>query len=162
VLAHRAVETVLNVVEAQNSRPTAATVVNLHFKFGGDDLAVRVQLRGSEVHTQFDTDSGELRTALSNEWRAVTGQGATGSLRLAEPVFSSSGSGSGHGFGSSPHGQSSSQQNPQQQQQAQLPAMFPGLRSLRLDANAAATDAVPNQPRQTLVLPTSQHLAAVA
>lgn len=162
-LAHRAVETILNVVDAQRSRAEDASVVNLHFKFAGEDLAVRVQLRGGEVHTQFRTDSAELRAALANEWRAVAGQGGEPGARLIEPVFAGSGASGQHGFGSAPHGQSSSQQHAQQQQQqAQGPAVLPELRALRRDAGRAPAAAIESAPRPAAASPTSQHLTAFA
>lgn len=157
VLAHRAVETVLNVVTAQNSRPFTASVVNLHFKFGSDDLAVRVQMRDGEVHTQFNTDSAELRSALASEWHASSGQGNNDLLRLVAPTFSST-TASGQGFGSSAQGQPSFQQNPQHAQPS-LPANLLGPRSLRPE-NAA--EAAPGSTRAAPALPTSLHLAAVA
>lgn len=161
-LAHRAVETILNVVDAQRSREAEAPVVNLHFKFAGEDLAVRVQLRGGEVHTQFRTDSSELRAALANEWRAVAGQGSESGVRLIEPVFAGSGASGQNGFGSAPHGQFSSQQHAQQQQQqAQGPALLPGLRALRRGAGQVAAIIDP-APRSAVALPTSQHLTAFA
>jgi hypothetical protein len=161
-LAHRAVETILNVVEAQRSREAEAGVVNLHFKFAGEDLAVRVQLRGGEVHTQFRTDSAELRAALASEWRVVAGQGGEVGVRLIEPVFAGSGASNQSGFGSAPQGQFSSQQHAQQQpQQTPGPAILPGLRALRRDAGRAAA-AVETAPRPAVASPTSQHLTAFA
>jgi hypothetical protein len=158
VLAHRAVETVWNVVDAQTNRPPTAGVVNLHFKFGGEDLDVRVQMRGGEVHTQFNTNSPDLRTALSNEWRAVAGQGTQAGLRLADPVFAASPS--GQGFGSASNGQFSSQQNPHQQAPASA-VVLPVLRSGSTDASAS-TEEAGAPARHPAFLPTSLHLAAVA
>ena len=86
--AHRAVEAVLDVTERFAARDQHS--VNLQFTIGGSDLDVRVEMRGSEVHTTFRTDSPELRAALSNEWQSVTRQpGEDRSVRLAAPVFSS-------------------------------------------------------------------------
>lgn len=163
-LAHQAVETILNVVDAQRSREAEAGVVNLHFRFAGEDLAVRVQLRGGEVHTQFRTDSAELRAALASEWRAVVGQGSETGVRLIEPVFAGSGVSSQQGFGSAPQGQFSSQQHAQQQQQqqAQGPALLPELRALRRGAGRPPAAAIEIAPRSAVASPTSQHLTAFA
>jgi hypothetical protein len=61
--------------------------VNLHFTVAGEDLAVRVALQEGQVHTQFTTNSGELRTALAHEWQSVGSN--QGTARFAEPVFTS-------------------------------------------------------------------------
>jgi hypothetical protein len=83
--AHRAVATVLETVErfATGSAPA----VNLRFSVGGSDLAVRVELRGGEMHATFRTDSTELRTVLAQEWQSMCGSEAGRSLRAIEPVF---------------------------------------------------------------------------
>jgi hypothetical protein len=159
-LAHRAVETVLNVVEFQQAHATSFGVVKLHFKFGGEDLAVRLQLSASgEVHTQFSTNSPELRAALSAEWQASAPLGGASGLRLAEPIFTPSGPANAPGFGSNTSGQqfSSSQQHAQQQGQVPVP-VWPELRALRRGATAAAD----GTPRPATASPNSVHLAAVA
>lgn len=160
-LAHRAVQTVLNVVEAQQDRPSNSGVVNLHFKFGGENLAVRVQLRGSEVFTQFRTDSAELRAALAAQWRSgALPVGETG-VRMAEPVFASLESA---GFGASPQGQFSSQhQQAQHQQQVAQFTSFPELRALRRGTGLWQAKPVADAPPHSIVAPpTSQHLTAFA
>jgi hypothetical protein len=138
VLAHRAVETILNVVEAQRNGSANASSVNLHFKFGGDDLAVRVQMRGNEVLTQFLTDSSDLRSAINSEWQRMAGQGGVAGLRLLEPVVMPSSAGVSTGFGSASQGQNQAQQNAQQQQ-AQAAEGLPDLRSLRRSATVPTT-----------------------
>ena len=160
LLAHRAVETVLNVLDAQSSPTGGSGQVNLHFKFGPDDLSVRVQLRGGEVHTQFNTDSNELRSALSTEWKTMTAAASAPGLRLAEPVFGSSSSGADHGFGSSPQGQNFSQQHTPPQTPA--PAVFPGLRALSGGAVASTGEPDAGSSPVTVPAPNSRHLAAVA
>lgn len=166
-MAHRAVETVTNVVEAQAaSKLQPVPSVQLKFKIGHEDLAVRVALRDGVVHTEFRTDSPELRAALQQEWKAVTAQPES-ALRYLEPVVSAaSSSQSGtNSFGQpqqqSP-GQSAAQQQQQQQQhqQARAAAEFFG----------SVARSTPFQPREggaastvaAALLPTSVHLSAVA
>jgi hypothetical protein len=86
--AQRAVEAALAATERFSARDQHS--VTLQFTVGGNELNVRVELRGSEVHTTFRTDSPELRSALSAEWQSVTTQSnADRTVRLATPVFSS-------------------------------------------------------------------------
>ncbi|HVU15738.1 MAG TPA: hypothetical protein VHD32_02350 [Candidatus Didemnitutus sp.] len=155
-LAQRAVSTVLNVVNAQDNRP-AASVVNLHFKFGADDLSVRVQMRGNEVHTQFNTDSSDLRSALASEWRGVASNNSGSGIRLADPVFATS-NGSNQQLGSGAQGQSSQREFAQQQSAAQL--IMPAAQAFTGE-NATSADAA-SQPTRMAPLHTSLHLAAVA
>ena len=160
VLAHRAVETILNVVEAQRSGSANASSVNLHFKFGGDDLAVRVQMRGGEVLTQFLTDSADLRRAITSEWQKMAGQGGVAGLRLLEPVVTPAGAGGSTGFGSDSQGQNHAQQNARQQQ-AQAAEAMPELRAMRRGASFAAP--IPESASGSSVAqPTSRLLTAIA
>jgi hypothetical protein len=86
----QAVENVLQIGELQAEQSQSAqTAVNLHFTVGGENLLVRVAMQEGQVHTQFTTESGDLRTALAHEWQSVAATG-TGSVRFAEPVFTSS------------------------------------------------------------------------
>ncbi|MFI5337003.1 MAG: hypothetical protein ACHQ5A_09475 [Opitutales bacterium] len=158
--ARQAVETVLTLVDGQSARAEQGGVVNLNFKFGQDDLAVRVQMRGGEIQTQFRTDSPELRSALATEWRAVAGASASGAgaLHLAEPEFVSATGGAG-GFQTSTGGQAFSQQ--QASQQPPSPANLPELRPLRPAVPAVTAEADP-APGPGTQLPTSLHLTAVA
>ncbi len=158
-LAQRAVETVLNVVESQADRSGLGHTVNLHFNFSGDNLSVRVQLRGGEVQTRFLTDSNDLRSSLATEWRALAGRSGLSGLRLADPVFASSSS-SGAGTGSQGQ-QSNSQQNPQHPDRAFV--ALPELRALRRNASAnVSTPAAQGAPTIRVSAPNSIHLAAVA
>jgi hypothetical protein len=87
--ASEAVESVLQIADLQAAQAQAAQAsVNLHFTVGGENLSVRVALQEGQVHTQFTTDSNDLRTALAHEWVAL-GSTSTGSVRFAEPVFTS-------------------------------------------------------------------------
>jgi hypothetical protein len=85
-MATGAVENALQVTDLQAAASQGAqSAVNLKFNVAGEDLSVRVALQGGQVHTQFRTDSGELRTALAHEWQTVSS--ASGTSRLAEPLF---------------------------------------------------------------------------
>lgn len=166
-VARRAVEAVTSVVDAQAaSKLQPVPSVQLKFKIGHEDLAVRVALRDGVVHTEFRTDSPELRAALQQEWKAVTAQPES-ALRFLEPVVSAASS-TQSGTNSfaqqqqqhSP-GQSAAQQQQQQQhQQARAAAEFFG----------SVARSTPFQPRDggavanvaAAVLPTSLHLSAVA
>lgn len=167
-VARRAVETVTNVVEAQAvSKLQPVPSVQLKFKIGHEDLAVRVALRDGVVHTEFRTDSPELRAALQQEWKAVTAQPES-ALRYLEPVVSAASSQNGtNSFAQQQQqspGQSAAQQQQQQQQQqhqqARAAAEFFG----------SVARSTPFQPREggaassvaAAVLPTSVHLSAVA
>ena len=162
VLAQRAVETVLNVVDAQQVSAGQGGMVKLDFNFGGQALAVHVQMRGGEVHTEFRTNSPELRSALSSEWKAAAGQRDPEGVRLVEPVFSSgeNGSSTANGFGDA-QSFSFQQQNSRQQTPAQSEAGF--VRS-PLAVVPAPDDAGENEaiPQQSMANRTSLHLAAVA
>jgi hypothetical protein len=86
--ATQAVENALQVSDLQAAVSQATqSSVNLKFNVSGEDLSVRVALQGGQVHTQFSTDSNELRTAIAHEWQTVGA--SSGSTRLAEPVFTS-------------------------------------------------------------------------
>lgn len=158
-LAHRAVETVLNVVESQADRGGLGHTVNLHFNFAGDNLSVRVQLRGGEVQTRFLTDSNDLRSSLATEWGALSGRSGLSGLRLADPVFASS---SSNGTGTGSQGQqSNSQQNPQHSDRAFV--ALPELRALRRSGSTnVSVPAAPSAPAVRVPAPNSLHLAAVA
>lgn len=86
--AHRAVDAVLATTE--RFTPSTQSVANLKLAVGDSELAVRVEVRGGEIHATFRTDSPELRAALSHEWRSAAMQPAEQPLRLAAPVFASS------------------------------------------------------------------------
>jgi hypothetical protein len=87
--ASEAVESVLQIGDLQAAQAQATQAsVSLHFTVGGENLSVRVGLQEGQVHTQFSTDSNDLRVALAHEWGAL-GSTSTGSVRFAEPVFTS-------------------------------------------------------------------------
>jgi hypothetical protein len=87
--AERAVDTVTSLVETQFSASMQKSgSVQLRLRFGGEDLSVRVEIRDGAVHTDFRTNSAELRSALSREWQAVAEQSPEQMARYLEPVFS--------------------------------------------------------------------------
>jgi hypothetical protein len=97
--AREAVETVMRIADAQAGQSDAqAHVVNLGFKIGGENLSVRVELHGNEVHTQFSTDSSELRAALSGEWQGSTPGDGSRDLKFNDPVFTAGSESSGSTF----------------------------------------------------------------
>lgn len=113
--AERAVATVNNLVDTQfNASMQKSGSVQLRLKFGGEDLSVRVELRGGAVHTDFRTDSPELRAALNREWQAVASQSADSLRRFVEPVFSPSSSHGGDSSSSFARQQAAQQDLPQQ------------------------------------------------
>ena len=87
--AERAVDTVTSLVDTQFSASLQKSgSVQLRLRFGGEDLSVRVEIRDGAVHTDFHTDSAELRSALTREWQALAGQSPEQMRRYLEPVFS--------------------------------------------------------------------------
>lgn len=160
-VAHRAVETVTQVVESQAaSRLQPVPSVQLRFKVGGEELAVRVEMRDGEVRTEFRTDNAELRSALAQEWRAVTGR-AEGAVRFLDPIIApTNAAGQGSGSFSSQQHSSSSHQQHQAQQQFRAQNEFFGS----VGRSFAPTTPLVEAPAAItpLVLPTSQRLSAVA
>lgn len=165
-LAGRAVSTVVNVVETQAaSRMQPVPSVQLHFKFGGEDLSVRVELRGGEVRTEFRTDSGALRSALADEWRAVAAAPATG-LRLLDPAFGPA-TARGSSFDSTSTGhQPSSQQHSSHQQHADArdPQDAQGVfgRVARSFAAPPLQPTTPAAPAVASLRANSRHLSVIA
>jgi len=89
-VALRAVNAVAEVKE--QIAAGGSSVVNMRFSVAGADLAVRVESRSGEVHVTFRSDSAELRTALAEEWQAVSASEAGRPLRAIDPVFAAAGS----------------------------------------------------------------------
>ena len=93
--AREAVAAVVRIADTQAGRADVpAHVVNMSFKIGGEDLSVRVELRGTEVRTQFSTSSAELRAALSGEWQGAAPGGGSHNLTFSDPEFAQSSSSS--------------------------------------------------------------------
>jgi hypothetical protein len=133
--SREAVESVLAVSDQLSTGVQRS--VKLQFSVGGEDLAVRVELRGDRVHTTFRTDSPELRTALAREWQAVsTLQSGDRGQRLADPVFASSSSfGSNNSFSAD---SGATHQRDQQSRQAREAAGEAGAFRRALRAQPAA------------------------
>jgi hypothetical protein len=89
VRAAHAVDTVVALVDAQTTRAQgAASAVKINFNFNGDDLAVRIQVSNGSVHTQFRTDSPELRDAISAQWQSVASTPTGRGMNFLQPSFS--------------------------------------------------------------------------
>jgi len=91
--AGAAVESALQIGDFQAQAQGNQSAVNLRFKVGGENLSVSVAVQAGQVHAQFNTDSGELRTALASAWPSVAA--APGAPRFAEPVFTAGTGGGG-------------------------------------------------------------------
>ena len=104
--AARLVAAVVEVVESQvDARLAQAPSVSLKVNVGTEDVAIRVRVRDGAVHTEFRTESSELRRALQQEWAAVRLEPAAGGIRFLEPEFSGNGFGSGQGWTGGGEGQ---------------------------------------------------------
>lgn len=162
-LAHRAVEAVEAVVDAQVvSRLQPVPSVALRFRVGEQDLAVRIELRAGEVHTEFRTDSPELRQAVAQEWRAMTTRTDV-PARMLEPVFTNSAEGgptNGQSFGQSQHQHSQQQQAQQHALLREVPAEFFGRVGRRFPAAATESAVVPVAPATSST--SARRLSAVA
>ncbi|MDQ5980971.1 MAG: hypothetical protein QG602_3949 [Verrucomicrobiota bacterium] len=162
--AERAVAAVTNLAEAQFSASMQrAGSVQLRLKFGGEDLAVRVELRGGLVHTDFRTDSPALREAIATEWQAVAAASPSHLQRFLDPVFSPATPG---GTADSGAQHQSSQRQAQQQAQEHAHARHDGWAghaafSRRSVLNESFVPA-PAVPRVAVMLPTSLRLSALA
>ncbi|HVW19607.1 MAG TPA: hypothetical protein VHC86_00185 [Opitutaceae bacterium] len=122
------VETVVRLVEAQASRGLqTVSAVNLNFQVGAEDLAVRIEWRNGEVHTQFRTDSEDLRSALASQWQSISPGLADRSVHFAPPVFGGSSAAGGQGFASA-GGESAARHQGQSRQAGAGRAATPGPR----------------------------------
>ncbi|MDI1247697.1 MAG: hypothetical protein PSV13_02315 [Lacunisphaera sp.] len=155
VIAQRAVEAVVQVVETQAAaRLQPAPGVQLHLKLGGEDIAIRVELREGNVHTQFRTDSNEVRQAIAHEWSILRAESPERTLRYLEPEFSAdrpaSSPGSDGRQGAASH----------QQSRAPQPDIFGAIgRSYPYHRTEADS---PVREIAARLLPTSVHLSALA
>jgi hypothetical protein len=151
-VAQRAVEAALSAAEIFNAGGHKA--VNLQFSMGNTDLSLRVELRNGEVHTTFRTDSADLRSDLAHEWQSAN-PGSGGSLRLAEPIFTSSGSAN----------LAASGENASHQRGNQAPADTPQQASASAGpstSQASAPSEADTQVQSPISLATSLHLQAFA
>ncbi len=165
--AERAVATVTNLVDTQfTASMQKSGSVQLRLKFGGEDLSVRVELRGGEVHTDFRTDSPELQAALNREWQAVAASSPDQLRQFVQPVFSPSSS-----QGDSSSSSFAGRQQQQQQQAAQQDLSQQRSPRSATEENVAFTrrsllgeSFAPQAaaPRLPAFLPTSQRLSVLA
>jgi hypothetical protein len=156
VVAHRAVDAVMTAVERFSTGDRHA--VQLQFSVGGADLAVRVEMRGDEVHTTFRTDSPELRSALAHEWQATTSDTADLSVRIATPVFSSNDSANFSAFS----GDTASRQRDARSRRSEAEDVFSSVAVRARGGNAVATsiDSATSAPRAASA--TALHLSTLA
>jgi hypothetical protein len=89
VAAAHAVETIARIADAQAGRSGTGDAVSFGFKFGTENLTVRVEMRQGEVRTQFLTDSPELRAAIQSQWAGLSDQGGTRSYHFSAAEFQS-------------------------------------------------------------------------
>ena len=142
-LAQRAVESVEAIVDAQAaSRLQPVPGVSLRFRVGEQELAVRVELRAGEVHTEFRAESSELRHAIAHEWRAMTAR-ADAPVRMLEPVFTSNHDAHAN---SQSFGQSQQQQHSQHQHAQHQHAALREAASEWLSRGGGAVAAPANEP----------------
>jgi hypothetical protein len=88
-LAQNAVDAAITAAESLSTGNQQA--VNMQFSVGNADLSLRVELKNGEIHTTFRTDSADLRLDLQHEWQSANPGSGSGSVKLAEPIFTSSG-----------------------------------------------------------------------
>jgi hypothetical protein len=156
-VAHRAVEAVMSAAERITGDRTA---VNLQFSVAGNDLAVRVELRGGAVHTTFRTDSPELRAALAHEWSAAGSTVTDTSVRMSPPVFASSNAGNSTSF--SGDGAQQQQQQSQRESAARPSAELFALNQARSGrADPSSGNAEPAATSRA-VISTALHLQTFA
>lgn len=92
--ARQVLGTLLKVID-QADKPERSQV-ELKFDFGQETLAVRVAMKGGEVHTVFQTSSHELRVHLAQQWHDFTSQLPESARTQPDPVFTHSSSSSLH------------------------------------------------------------------
>jgi hypothetical protein len=155
-MAHRAVAAVVSAVEAQAvSRLQPAPSVHLRLNLGGEDLSIKVAMRAGEVHTEFQTSSPELRSAIAREWQAVGADTPESALHFLEPVYAAGQPGEQGGAAFGQQGQSSSQQFARPAQQDVFGSVGRAYPFRETEAESAERTAPVFQP-------TSLHLSAVA
>lgn len=155
--AQRAVEVALRAVDVATAGGQKS--VNLDFAVGDADLQVRIEIRADEVHTTFRTDSPELRTALAQEWQAVsTPSAADRGLRLAPATFATADAPS---FDAANGDASSRERHAPARQDENPPAAFISAGRTRAaagDHSVSATTAI----RSLVAAATSRHLHTLA
>jgi len=145
VRAAQAVDAVVALVDAQAGRAQgSASAVRLNFNFNGDDLAVRVTVSNGVVHTQFRTDSQELRDAIATQWQASPSASGS-SLSFLRPSFTGA-SAAGDSAPGTDGGASRRQESPETGEQGRgwtfartVPGAEPGKQSGAADLEPAAS-----------------------
>jgi hypothetical protein len=151
-IAQNAVDAAISAAESLSTGNQQA--VNMQFSVGNADLSLRVELKNGEIHTTFRTDSADLRLDLQHEWQSANPGSGTGSVRLAEPIFTSSGNASSSAAGefaqqrggqgrpdSSPSTSGNpglGSHSPASAQEAEAPARMPASHSTSLHLQAFA------------------------
>jgi hypothetical protein len=147
-----AVESALQIADLQAAQSQGTqSAVALRFNVGGENLSVRVALQAGWLHTQFRTDSGELRDALAQEWHSVESE-PQAPVRFAEPVFASH---TGTDSRNTPDmggdaGRQAGQQRSQRGEEAELPIPAPKPARAAVTssvAEPAAAQAASSSPR---------------
>jgi hypothetical protein len=96
------VEGTLAITDLQAAQSDAVrNSVKLKFQVGDDNLSVRVALQGDQVHTQFATDSAELRGALAHEWPTLAAQPGA-AVHYAPPSIAGGGAATDSSTGQAP------------------------------------------------------------
>lgn len=153
--AREAVNTVIKMADAQAAQAANGVhSVSIGIKFGDTTLGVRVEMRGSEVHTQFNTDSPELQAALAGEWGNLTKDNTDRSYQFSDPVFASANGNSADLSSGTGGGAAGQDRAPQ----------FSSARSAfaaSTPVSAAASDASAPAPTAASVL-TARHLSTFA
>lgn len=158
----RTLEVVRDVSEHIQAR--ANQTVNFTVSFhSGEQLSVSLEYRGGVMHTTFNTDSPELRNAITRDWQTQMPAPSEGdrSVKIAPPVFGDASPRNALDQG----GQQQRQQQAFQQQTAQnsqsMSRAFPGAASRGAPANPAVGADSVSAPRR--VAPdTSRHLHTFA
>jgi hypothetical protein len=100
---------VTDVAERMRSENRGQMELQLKLK-DGQDLTIQLKMVDGELRPMFKTDSADLRQALEQGWGQFANTAKDGGIRLAAPVFESSGQGLAN---------QNQSQNPQQNQQRQ-------------------------------------------
>jgi hypothetical protein len=152
-VAQRAVDAAISAAESLNTGSNQA--VNMQFSVGNADLSLRVEMRNGEIHTTFRTDSADLRLDLAHEWQSSNPGSGSGSVRLAEPVFTSSNSQASMAAGEN----ASQQRGGQRPSDSPQPAFAASGSGAGISPSPVEAD---TSSRPPAILSTSIHLQAFA
>ena len=125
---------------------------------------MRVEIRDGAVHTDFQTDSAELRSALTREWQTLAGQSPEQMRRYLDPVFSPAAASAP--AASDPSSSYTRQQQSSQQDQSSRSPREPWAESASpFSRRSQLSDSFIPEPAVTRVpafLPTSHRLSVLA